>query len=90
MHAHLRGARSPPRTRSGYLRLTKSPLANSDSNQVFAELACERLCKPRQPTRFPARSTSYTGRTLDLISLTTASKAAAGTAFGDNRGAPQA
>jgi hypothetical protein len=71
------------RTRLGVLRLTKGGQASTDTDRVFAELAHERLCRPR-PTAvsgpLDALRQDFVDRTLE-VSLHAASKAAAGPAF---------
>jgi hypothetical protein len=71
------------RTRLGFLRLTKSGQANTDTDSVFAELAHQRFCRPR-PTavsgQLDALRQAFVDRTLE-VSLHVASKAAASAAF---------
>jgi hypothetical protein len=71
------------RTRLGFLRRTKGGQASTNADQVFAELAHERFCRPR-PTAvsgpLDALRQAFVDRTLE-VSLHAANKAAAGAAF---------
>jgi hypothetical protein len=71
------------RTRLGFLRLTKGGQASTVADRVFAELALERLCRPR-PTAvsgpMDALRQAFVDRTLE-VSLHATTKAAAGAAF---------
>jgi hypothetical protein len=81
-HTH-KATEEAARTRLGFLRLPKGGQASTDADRVFAELAHERVCRPR-PTAvsgpLDALRQAFVDRTLE-VSLHAASKAAAGAAF---------
>jgi hypothetical protein len=71
------------RTLLGFLRLTKGGHASSDADRVFAELANQRLCRPRPTAVSGPLNTlrlAFVDRTL-VVSLHAANKAAASAAF---------